>query len=131
VAAGRRALRGKADIVGSARPIWRQEFVLDRITACHGEYTIRYDNHPTFVVGIMEFRDGKVVRERINFGDPWEPREWRAQGSSPSTRAADAQGGWSRPPRVRIPPPPLQERASWPVLCKRPVPAAGVSRRRP
>jgi hypothetical protein len=31
------------------------------------------------VVGIMEFRDEKVVRERIYFGDPWEPPAWRAQ----------------------------------------------------
>jgi hypothetical protein len=30
------------------------------------------------VVGIMEFRDEKVVRERIYFGDPWEPPAWRA-----------------------------------------------------
>jgi len=30
-------------------------------------------------VGIMEFRDDKVVRERIYFGDPWEPPAWRAQ----------------------------------------------------
>ncbi len=29
--------------------------------------------------GIMEFRDGEVVRERIYFGDPWEPPSWRAQ----------------------------------------------------
>jgi hypothetical protein len=31
------------------------------------------------VVGIMEFRDEKVVRERIYFGDPWEPPAWHAQ----------------------------------------------------
>jgi hypothetical protein len=30
-------------------------------------------------VGIMEFRDEKVVRERIYFGDPWEPPAWRAR----------------------------------------------------
>jgi hypothetical protein len=30
-------------------------------------------------VGIMEFRDEKVVRERIYFGGPWEPPAWRAQ----------------------------------------------------
>jgi hypothetical protein len=29
-------------------------------------------------VGIMEFRDDKVVRERIYFGDPWEAPAWRA-----------------------------------------------------
>jgi hypothetical protein len=66
--------------------------VLDR-TGCHGvwvnEYTIRYDNHPTFVVGIMEFRDGKVVRERIYFGDPWEPPEWRGAG----VELLDPRGG--------------------------------------
>jgi choline dehydrogenase-like flavoprotein len=31
------------------------------------------------VVGIMEFRDEKVVRERIYFGERWEPPAWRAQ----------------------------------------------------
>jgi hypothetical protein len=31
------------------------------------------------VVGIMEFHDGKVIRERIYFGDRWEPPAWRAQ----------------------------------------------------
>jgi hypothetical protein len=31
------------------------------------------------VVGLMEFRDDKVVRERIYFGEPWEPPAWRAQ----------------------------------------------------
>ena len=30
-------------------------------------------------VGIMEFRDERVVRERIYFGDPWEPPAWRAR----------------------------------------------------
>ena len=35
------------------------------------------------VVGIMEFRDGKVVRERIYFGEPWEPPAWRAQWVEP------------------------------------------------
>ena len=31
----------------------------------------------------MEFRDGKVVRERIYFGEPWEPPAWRAQWVEP------------------------------------------------
>ncbi len=43
------------------------------------EYTIHYDDRPVMAVGIMEFRDGEVVRERIYFGDPWEPPSWRAQ----------------------------------------------------
>jgi hypothetical protein len=31
----------------------------------------------------MEFRDGEVVRERIDFGEPWEPPAWRAQWVEP------------------------------------------------
>jgi hypothetical protein len=30
-------------------------------------------------VGIMEFHDEKVIRERIYFGEPWEPPASRAQ----------------------------------------------------
>jgi hypothetical protein len=33
---------------------------------------------PTYAVNIMEFRDGKVARETIYFGEPWEPPAWRA-----------------------------------------------------
>ena len=44
------------------------------------EYTIRYNGEkPHKVVGIMEFRDGHVVRERIYINEPWEPPVWRAQ----------------------------------------------------
>ncbi len=43
------------------------------------EYTITYDDQRVMVVGIMEFRDDKVVRERIYFGEPWEAPAWRAQ----------------------------------------------------
>jgi hypothetical protein len=61
----------------------RQEFELHRTIGCHdvwgNEYTIRYDDRPVMAVGIMEFRDGKVVRERIYFGEPWEAPAWRAQ----------------------------------------------------
>ena len=81
---GGERIRGKANIIGfrSTYPA-RQQFELHRTTGCHdlwvNEYTIRYDDRPVMVVGIMEFRDGKVVRERIYFGDPWEPPGWRAQ----------------------------------------------------
>jgi SnoaL-like domain len=81
---GGERLRGKANIIAfrSTYPA-RQQFELRRITGCHdlwvNEYTIRYDDKPVMVVGIMEFRDDKVVRERIYFGDPWEPPTWRAQ----------------------------------------------------
>jgi hypothetical protein len=30
-------------------------------------------------MSIMEFRAGKVARESLYFGDPWEPPAWRAK----------------------------------------------------
>jgi hypothetical protein len=81
---GGERLRGKANIVAfrSTYPA-RQEFEVRRITGSGdvwvNEYTIRYDGRPVMVTGIMEFRDEKVVRERIYFGDPWEAPDWRAQ----------------------------------------------------
>ena len=81
---GGERLRGKASIIGfrSTYPA-RQEFEVRRITGCDdvwvNEYTIRYDDRPVMVVGLMEFRDDKVVRERIYFGDSWEPPASRAQ----------------------------------------------------
>ena len=80
---GGERVRGKADIIAfrSTYPA-RQRFELHRTTGCHdlwvNEYTIRYDDRPVMVVGIMEFRNEKVVRERIYFGEPWEPPAWRA-----------------------------------------------------
>jgi hypothetical protein len=47
------------------------------------EYVIRYDGNPSHVVGIMEFRDNKVVRETLYVGEPWEPPEWRQQWVEP------------------------------------------------
>ena len=85
---GGERIRGKANIIAlrSTYPA-RQEFELHRIIGCHdlwvNEYTIRYDGEPVMVVGIMEFRDGKVVRERIYFGEPWEPPAWRAHWVEP------------------------------------------------
>jgi hypothetical protein len=44
------------------------------------EYTIRYDGKdPHSVVGIMEFGDDQVVRERIYINQPWDPPSWRGQ----------------------------------------------------
>ena len=42
-------------------------------------------------VGIWSFRDGKVVRERIYFGEPWEPPAWHAKWVEPV-----------RPPSIRL-----------------------------
>ena len=81
---GGERVRGKANIIAfrSTYPT-RQRFELHRTTGCHdlwvNEYTIDYDDQPVMVVGIMEFRDQKVVRERIYFGDPWEAPAWRAR----------------------------------------------------
>ena len=81
---GGERLRGRESIVGfrSTYPA-RQEFELHRVTGRDDlwvtEYTIRYDGEPVMAVGILEFRDGKVIRERIYFGDPWEPPDWRAE----------------------------------------------------
>lgn len=81
---GGERIRGKANIIAfrSAYPA-RQEFQLHRTIGREdlwvNEYTIRYDDKPVMVVGIMEFRDDKVVRERIYFGEPWQPPAWRAQ----------------------------------------------------
>ena len=87
---GGERVRGKANIIAfrSTYPA-RQRFELHRITGCHNlwvnEYTIRYDDKPVMVVGIMEFRDEKVVRERIYFGDPWSRLPGGPSGSSGST----------------------------------------------
>jgi SnoaL-like domain len=43
------------------------------------EYLITYQGRPTFAVSIMEFRDGKVVRETQYFADAFEAPGWRSQ----------------------------------------------------
>jgi hypothetical protein len=81
---GGERIRGKPNIIAmrSAYPA-RLDFHMHRTIGRRdlwvNEYTIRYNEEPVNVVGIMEFRDGKVVRERIYFGKPWEPPAWRAQ----------------------------------------------------
>ena len=47
------------------------------------ELILRYDGKPMNVVSIMEVRDGKIVRERNYYGEPWEPPAWRAQWVEP------------------------------------------------
>jgi hypothetical protein len=80
---GGERVRGRAAIAAfrAAYPA-RMAFEVHRVTGSGdlwvNEYTIRYDDRPVMAVGIMEFRDGLVVRERIYFGEPWEPPAWRA-----------------------------------------------------
>ena len=43
------------------------------------EIVLTYDGQPYYVVSIMEFQDGGVVRETQYFSDPFEPGPSRAQ----------------------------------------------------
>ena len=52
-------------IVGSGA-LWVSEFILS------------YDGRPSYSVSVMEFLDGKVMRETQYFGDPFEPGPSRA-----------------------------------------------------
>jgi len=82
---GRERIRGRANIYAfrSAYPA-RLKLEVRRTVGTGdlwiNEYTIQYDDGvPMMVVGIMEFADGKVVRERIYITEPWEPPAWRSQ----------------------------------------------------
>ena len=75
----------------------KKRFQVRRILGCGDlwitEYILSYDGQPSHTVSIMEFRDGKVVRETQYFGDPFEASAWRAQWverfeSSPSSKEA-------------------------------------------
>ena len=43
------------------------------------EYIITYQDQAAYTVSIMEFRDGKVVRETQYFADGFEAPPWRSQ----------------------------------------------------
>ena len=43
------------------------------------EFILTYDGQPSYVVSIMEFKDGQVARETQYFSDPFEPGPSRAQ----------------------------------------------------
>jgi hypothetical protein len=86
---GKERIRGRADIISfrsayPARVTFRMHRTIGRQDLWVNEYEIRYDDaNPLNVVGIMEFADGKVVRERIYFGQPWNPPAWRARWVEP------------------------------------------------
>jgi hypothetical protein len=85
---GGERIRGKENIkaMRSAYPA-QLDFQMRRTIGADdlwvNEYVIRYDGKPFNVVGIMEFRDYKVVRETIYFGEPWEPPAWRSRWVEP------------------------------------------------
>ena len=43
------------------------------------EFILAYDGRPSYTVSIMEFKDGKVMRETQYFADPFEPGPSRAR----------------------------------------------------
>jgi hypothetical protein len=43
------------------------------------ELVLTYDEQPFYVVSVMEFESGKVIRETQYFGDPFDPGPSRAQ----------------------------------------------------
>ena len=77
-------IRGPHDIQASrmAQPN-RKRFTIRRVSGGGGlwisELILTYDEQPVYVVSIMEFEDGKVVRETQYFGEPFEPGPSRAQ----------------------------------------------------
>jgi uncharacterized protein GlcG (DUF336 family) len=77
-------IRGRHNIQASrfAQPNTKR-FTVRRILGAANlwitELVLTYDAKPYYTVSIMEFRDGKVVRETQYFGDPFEPGPSRAQ----------------------------------------------------
>ena len=77
-------MRGAHDIQASrmAQPS-RKRFTVRRVLGGGGlwvsELIVTYDEQPVYMVSVMEFEDGKVVRETQYFGDPFEPGPSRAQ----------------------------------------------------
>lgn len=81
-------IRGRANIQASrtAQPNDKR-FTVRRIMGGGdlwiSELVLTYDGQPFYVVSIMEFTDGKVVRETQYFGDPFEPGPSRTQWVEP------------------------------------------------
>ncbi len=77
-------IRGARDIQASrmAQPS-RKRFTVRRVLGGGAlwisELVLTYDEQPVYVVSIMEFEGGEVVRETQYFGEPFEPGPSRAQ----------------------------------------------------
>jgi hypothetical protein len=84
----RERIRGRLGIQASrmAQPNSKR-FTVRRILGGGGlwisELVLTYDDQPMSVVSIMEFEDGKVVRETQYFAEPFEPGPSRAQWVEP------------------------------------------------
>jgi hypothetical protein len=68
-----------------------KRFTVRRITGCSDlwitEFTLNYDDVPSYVVSIMEFQDGCVVHETQYFSDRFEPGRSRAHLIEPMGEA--------------------------------------------
>ena len=77
-------IRGRQKIQASrmAQPN-KKRFTVRRILGGGGlwinELVLTYDEQPVYVASIMEFEDGKVVRETQYFGEPFDPGPSRAE----------------------------------------------------
>ena len=77
-------IRGRHNIQASraAQPN-RKRFTVRRILGAADlwvcEFVLTYDGQPSYTVSIMEFKEGKVVRETQYFGDPFQPGPSRAR----------------------------------------------------
>lgn len=77
-------IRGRRNIQAArtAQPN-RKRFTVRRIVGARdlwvSEFVITYDAQPSYVVSIMELKDGKVSRETQYFGDAFEPGPSRTQ----------------------------------------------------
>lgn len=76
-------IRGRANIQASreAQPNLKR-FTVRRVSGGGdlwiSELILTYDGQPNYVVSIMEFENGEVVRETQYFGEPFEPGPSRA-----------------------------------------------------
>lgn len=76
-------IRGRENLLAlrEAYPVG-VEFEAPRVTASQdlgvGEYIVRYDRGPVRAVVIVEFGDGKVVRETHYFAEPFGAPAWRS-----------------------------------------------------
>ena len=78
-------IRGRHNVqaLRSQHPAKPSGFVVRRIVGWGDlwvtEYVITYDGGRVNTVSIMEFQEGKVVRETQYFAEPFEPPAWRAR----------------------------------------------------
>ncbi len=94
----RERIRGRSNIISSrqAYPGRPTSFAVDRVLGTGDlrvvELTMHLDGEESHaVVAILEFRDERVIRERIYIAEPWDAPEYRARWVEP----ADA-GPWDR-----------------------------------